>query len=271
LREISSQTGFASQNSMRAHFGFGSSSGLAKAAATTISEIKVEFPSGKTVTKTNVTSNQILAISESEAPISVKLASFDAKMTEKGSVLVQWQTASEMNTAGFYVQKSSWEGGDFQRINSGMISSKGTPSTGAAYSFEDADVSGFGQFYYRLEEITLDGESDVMPPVRISVTSDVRSSQQPGQFNLTQNYPNPFNPTTRISYVLAQGSNVRLEVYDLRGAVIRTLVNQSQSSGAYTVQWDGTNQLGETVGSGLYLYKLTAGDFSKTRKMLFAK
>jgi Fibronectin type III domain len=95
----------------------------------------------------------------------------------------------------------------------------------------------------------------------------------PGSFSLQQNTPNPFNPSTTISYTVAGGGSVRvrLEVFDLRGAVVRVLVDERREPGTYHTFWDGTDNSGTTVGSGVYFYRLRAGDFVKTRKMVLLK
>ncbi|MHA2427972.1 MAG: T9SS type A sorting domain-containing protein [Candidatus Hermodarchaeia archaeon] len=91
----------------------------------------------------------------------------------------------------------------------------------------------------------------------------------PKTFSLSQNYPNPFNPSTNIDITIP-GSvtvRVRLLVYDLRGRMVRELLNEEKEPGHYSVWWDGTNGAGTDVGSGVYLYKLVAGNFSATKKM----
>ena len=93
----------------------------------------------------------------------------------------------------------------------------------------------------------------------------------PESFALYANYPNPFNPTTTISYDLPKRSQVTLGIYDLLGKQIRTLVNQSQDAGNKIAVWDGTDELGRTVSAGVYLYRIQAGEFSQTRKMLLLK
>jgi len=99
----------------------------------------------------------------------------------------------------------------------------------------------------------------------------------PESFQLNQNYPNPFNPTTTISYTIHTRGNSNnpnrtlLEIYNLLGQKVKTLVDQSQSPGTYTVDWDATNTLGERVASGIYFYRLRLGDQSLTRKMLLIK
>jgi hypothetical protein len=107
-----------------------------------------------------------------------------------------------------------------------------------------------------------------------SVVTDVEAQKEilPNQFSLAQNYPNPFNPSTRIKYTLAGsrgpgfGSWVKLVVYDLLGREVAELVNERKQPGSYEITFDGS-----TLASGVYLYRLAAGSFLQTRKMLVIK
>lgn len=97
---------------------------------------------------------------------------------------------------------------------------------------------------------------------------DVETGSIPDQYSLGQNYPNPFNPTTTIDYHLSKQSNVILEIYNARGQKVRSLINNVQSPGIKSVVWDGRNDRGKAVASGIYLYKIQAGTFIQTKKML---
>jgi len=89
----------------------------------------------------------------------------------------------------------------------------------------------------------------------------------PTQSELLQNYPNPFNASTKISYQLTEAAGTRLEIFNLRGELVGSLVNEVQSPGSYQVDWDGTDSEGTEVSSGLYFYRLTSGEVSQTQKM----
>jgi len=93
----------------------------------------------------------------------------------------------------------------------------------------------------------------------------------PTAYALHPNYPNPFNPTTNISFALPIDSKVSLKIYNVAGQLVRTLVNETMVAGTHTVTWDGINSNGEKVASGIYFYKLNAGDYSKTMKMVMTK
>jgi flagellar hook assembly protein FlgD len=88
---------------------------------------------------------------------------------------------------------------------------------------------------------------------------------------LDQNFPNPFNPTTAISFALDASSHTTLDVYDVRGALVRTLVDGPQPAGAHRVEWDGTDNSGRRVASGVYYYRLDTGTTEATRKMVLLK
>jgi hypothetical protein len=90
-------------------------------------------------------------------------------------------------------------------------------------------------------------------------------------FNLGQNYPNPFNPGTSITYDLPKQIDVKLEIFDLLGRHVRTLVEQTQPAGRYAITWDGRNEQGQPVASGTFLYQLRAGNFVQTRRMALVR
>ena len=93
----------------------------------------------------------------------------------------------------------------------------------------------------------------------------------PETFALYQNFPNPFNPSTIIRYDVPRSSHVTIRVYDMLGHVVKTLVQGEVEAGAHSVEWDGRNQRGERVSSGIYFYRIEAGSFTKTMKMILAK
>ena len=104
-----------------------------------------------------------------------------------------------------------------------------------------------------------------------SVGVDDPVAQVPTAFSLEQNYPNPFNPTTTLKYALKENVDVSLKVYNVLGQLVKTLVNGQQAAGWKEANWDGTNDLGAKVSSGIYIYRLEAGDFVQSRKMILMK
>jgi len=107
--------------------------------------------------------------------------------------------------------------------------------------------------------------------VDIQGTLGIEDDLLPLTFALYQNYPNPFNPTTIISYDLPEATRVELVIYDILGQRVVTMKNGRQEAGSYQVRWNGTNDLGAPVSTGLYFYQLNSTPFSATRKMVFMK
>ena len=97
------------------------------------------------------------------------------------------------------------------------------------------------------------------------------ANQLPIAYSLAQNYPNPFNPSTTINYELPVQSEVSIVIYDILGQEVATLVSEVQTTGCKSIIWNGTNKSGNQVSAGMYLYKIQAGHFSQTRKMLLLK
>ena len=102
------------------------------------------------------------------------------------------------------------------------------------------------------------------------------AAELPQVFSLSPNYPNPFNPSTTIKFQLPEKNGTAtvrtvLRVYDILGRVVRTIVDEDMSPGFYTKQWDGLNDKGVGISSGVYFYSIMAGDFRQTKKMLLIK
>lgn len=96
-------------------------------------------------------------------------------------------------------------------------------------------------------------------------------NELPNNFNLSQNYPNPFNPITTFRYSLPQSENVKVLIFNLNGELIAEVVNQFQNAGTYEVVWNGKNNSGQQVASGTYIYKVQAGNYSESKKMILLK
>jgi len=93
----------------------------------------------------------------------------------------------------------------------------------------------------------------------------------PQKFSLSQNYPNPFNPSTTIRYSLAEQKHVTLTIYNVLGQRVATLIDAIQPGGYHDVRWDGRNSAGEAVSSGVYLLRISAGEFSDVKRMVIIK
>ena len=104
-----------------------------------------------------------------------------------------------------------------------------------------------------------------------TIITDVEDATIPVEFSVSQNYPNPFNPSTTIRYAIPQQSFVVIKVYDIIGREVKTLVNTEKSPGIYNVQWNGDNNFGSKVATGIYIYRVIAGNFTQVKKMILLK
>ena len=105
----------------------------------------------------------------------------------------------------------------------------------------------------------------------VGVEDEEQGDVLPYRFELSQNYPNPFNPVTTIEYSLPTRSHVSIQIYNVLGQKVRTLVDREQAAGSYTITWDGTTTSGQPAATGVYLYHYQAGDHVETKKMLLLK
>lgn len=110
-----------------------------------------------------------------------------------------------------------------------------------------------------------------LPPASSALSLDGLTSSVPGNFYIQQNYPNPFNPTTTIRYDLMNESALRITIYDVQGKLINEIFDGFQTAGRNSIIWDATNNVGETVSSGVYLYKIQAGESFQVKRMMFLK
>jgi hypothetical protein len=158
-------------------------------------------------------------------------------------------------------------------VNNGAVISKATVNSNAVSV--GVLLSGFSFIYIRDDD--LDGILDRADHLHDilnwlgNVVNQPTGTTPELHSSLDQNYPNPFNPTTTISFFVKQDSQVRLSIFDARGALVRALVNDQRKSGSHRVTWDGKNNAGQDAASGVYFYRLTAGDFTSTRKMVLLK
>jgi len=151
------------------------------------------------------------------------------------------------------------------------ITCEGNPvATGVTTTSYLAPHPGHGLFTYAVTAVYSSGTS---PAVTIQVNDPANSNQNASPFvtALQGNNPNPFNPETAISFTLATESHVSIEIYNLRGQKVSTLLNDNMSSGAHKVLWNGTDSNGKPVASGVYTYKMKSGAYTCTRKMIMLK
>ncbi len=191
-----------------------------------------------------------------ELPVSVAISMFDAKATDAG-VQLRARFSSTLGNANFVV---------VYRADGASEAFKGIATLsaprGGDFSYVDETALPGRSYSYKISVIDNDGEF-------FSPAADVKMPNQ--GIELSQNIPNPFNPTTTIRFSLPASERVGLAIYAADGSLVRMLVDGVQPRGSHEVTWDGRDSAGNAVGSGVYFYRLTAGKFTDSRKMLLLK
>ncbi len=216
----------------------------------------------------NIGSGYASKFTDSQNALPVELLSFTALLNNE-NVALNWQTATEVNNYGFEIERASFQKNgttpvqeDWGKI--GFVEGHGNSNSPKEYSFTDKNLPS-GKIEYRLKQIDTDGQFEYSDVVEVNISFPIK-------FELSQNYPNPFNPSTTIKYSIpsAVGTgnipSVQLNVYDVLGREIATLVNEDKSPGNYSVTFNASK-----LSSGIYFYQLKAGSFVDLKKMILMK
>jgi len=213
-----------------------------------------------TVTLSGIDGFSRWTLGASSSPLPVELTTFTAEI--KGTnVLLNWKTATEVDNYGFEIERSNVKremSNEYEWEKIGFAEGHGNSNSPKDYSYLDKKPFGGSKFKYRLKQVDTDGKFEYSDEIEVEVV--------PTEFVLYQNYPNPFNPTTKIRYQLPRESKVILKIYDILGAEVITLLNARKEPGVYEVDFNAAN-----LPSGIYFYKLTAGSFTDSKKMILLK
>ena len=189
------------------------------------------------------------------AVLPIELSTFTAKSAEE-KIMLNWTTKTEVNNYGFELEKSHPDSKVWEKI--GFVKGNGNSNSDKQYTFTDKNLNGGSKFIYRLKQIDNNGKFVYSDEVEIEVL--------PTKYELYQNYPNPFNPTTNFKFQTVNHGLVSLKVYDVLGNEIETIINKELDPGFYKYQWDASY-----FASGVYFYRLHAGDYVNTKKLLLLK
>ncbi|KAA3606484.1 MAG: T9SS C-terminal target domain-containing protein [Calditrichaeota bacterium] len=218
----------------------------------------------------------IALFENSDAPLSVELNSFQARQIEN-SIQLTWSTASETENEGFNVYRKTGDR-NFIQIASykshNELLGQGNTSFNSTYRFVDNSKLQNNELYtYYISDVETNGletkHEENSQTVKFVLGEENVNTKK--EYKLAQNFPNPFNPSTTISYQLAKDRKVQLKIYNLQGELVNELVNEKKNKGSHSVNWNGTDKYGNQVSSGTYFYKLTAGNFTQTNKMILLK
>jgi hypothetical protein len=203
----------------------------------------------------------------------VELSVFTAASVN-GNVMLTWRTESEVNNVGFAIYCSDAKDGKYTKI--GWRDGAGNSAMPHDYQFLDDKVEVGKTYFYYIEDVDIAGERDKSDIIQITVMQPRPQAVIPAKFALLQNYPNPFNPETWVPYKLAQDAHVTIIIYNAKGQAVRILDLGAKQVGEYVIRtkaayWNGRDDMGQQVASGVYYYTLRAGNFSATRKMVIVK
>ena len=191
----------------------------------------------------------------SNAVLPVELSSFTGKSIEE-KIMLHWITKTEVNNYGFELERALSDSKVWDNI--GFVKGNGNSNSSKEYSFTDNNLSGGSKFIYRLKQIDYDGKFVYSDEIEIEIKTT--------KYELYQNYPNPFNPVTNFKFEILNRRLVTLKVYDMLGNEITTIINKELDPGFYKFQWNAGN-----LASGVYLYRLHAGNYINTKKLLLIK
>ena len=207
----------------------------------------------------------------------VTLTDFTAEYTVEGLTLF-WTTQSEIDNMGWNIyrgeEKASYLNDETLIINPQLIQGQGTTSEPTDYTFTDENELVANQTYwYWIESIAFSGVTDIHGPVSLTIPEGSEDPEpEPDSdefFGLLQNVPNPLSNTTSIGFTLKEATNCELTIYNTKGQIIKTFVKNDVADGSFL--WDGKDEYGKDVKSGLYFYKLNAGDETFIKKMILTR
>ncbi len=174
-------------------------------------------------------------------------------------------TFNSMQSKNLYISSHSFISGNIIAPNAKVKIGSGSTFVGSICA----------KHIYVYSRVTFSYHSSASPSPKMAVDDaavlDINQTMVPSKFSLEQNYPNPFNPVTTIRFSLPEAANVSLKIYNSRGNVVRTLVSDNMRAGYHNILWHGNNDASVKVSSGMYFYRITAGSFVQTRKMILMK
>ena len=214
---------------------------------------------------------QIVLNDESGQTLPVVLTSFTATLMVQGKVRLDWVTQSETNLSGFRVLRNTVAEVSTAIAVSSLIAAANTSST-VVYSFIDSEVPGNGIYYYWLQIEDLDGGISYSAALTVQVTNGENPDIViPKITALLDPFPNPFNPSVTIPFDLAVDGRVTLKIYNLKGQLIRDLLDENRPAASHRVLWDGKDNKMHNVSTGTYIILMNAPNYRSSHKISLLK
>ncbi len=195
-------------------------------------------------------------IADLESTVDVAIVSFKGEFIND-TVLLSWTVKFDAPFDGYYIYRAEGDNANFSRINESVIE--------AEPSIEYSDPSAIPGRSYRYYISAVKEKSEVVRSTTFELTLP------PKPVTLYQNFPNPFNPSTTIKFFIPEKRRVTLDIFDVRGRKINTLIDEIKPADRYKKEWNGRNFRGKPVSSGVYYYRLTAGKKVITKKLVLMR
>jgi hypothetical protein len=201
----------------------------------------------------------------------VELSTFTATISSIHNAVLTWVTETETNVNGFYIYRNMENNLESALMVSNLIPATNT-STQQVYQFTDKELGQHGTYYYWLQVSDMDGSESFYGPVNVVYDYDDNFIPEiPQKTELSKLYPNPFNPSTTISFALAEDQLVDVNIYNNRGQRVRSFALGQKSAGNHTLIWDGRDDNGKAVTTGIYFIRMSAGGESFHKKAVLMK
>lgn len=229
-----------------------------------------------TVTLPASFSKGVYKIGPSDNPLPVYLSSFTAEFVNNFSgnmyVSIKWTTQSETNLHGYYIYRGTTNVLDTAEQIPSLIPPANS-SDGASYEFIDREIQSGTTYYYWLQSLDMDGSSDFYGPERVFVNGGDNNHTPVfvKETKLLNAYPNPFYPNTTLCYTLKERGQVTIEIYNVKGQLIRSFMPPAQDKGYYQIFWDGKDMKGTQASSGVYYARMTCGKYISSQRLVLMK
>ncbi len=224
--------------------------------------------------------NAFAAVEQADLSLPIELVSFSA-IAAFNKVILNWQTKSELNNLGFHVLRSNDKNGFYSEIagfqENESLRGLGSSSFGKDYQYVDLNIEHNREYWYKIKDVDYNGVGAEHGPVSIyvNIENSDNINLAPDKFALRENYPNPFNPKTKFTVEIPELGNksagVEINIFDINGKKIKSIFKGNLASGIYTFEWNGTNEFGNQLPSGMYLYCLKTRNDNFARKMILMK
>ncbi len=221
----------------------------------------IEVTSGADICADNITINGTYTGdgTKCSGPLPVELSHFTANISGS-AVKLNWKTETEVNNFGFEIERQV--GGLQSAVSTfvkiGFVSGNGNSNSPKEYSFTDKNPTGGSKFQYRLKQIDNDGQFEYSDVVEVEII--------PLKFELSQNYPNPFNPSTAIRFSLPVQTQLKINIYNMLGELVKTLSEGIYEAGYYNITFDAAG-----LSSGTYIYRIESEKFRESKKMILLR